>query len=51
LESNPAGDSKPSKKASREKIDPVIAALMAITKADFDLAEGAAGNYSSLTVI
>ena len=51
LENNPAGDSKPSKKASREKIDPVIAALMAITKADFDLAEGMAGNYAGITVI
>ena len=51
LENNPAGDSKPSKKASREKIDPVIAALMSITKADFDLAEGMAGNYAGITVI
>jgi phage terminase large subunit-like protein len=51
LEHNPAGDSKPSKKASREKIDPVVAALMALTKCDFDVAEQSAGNYSSLTVI
>lgn len=51
LEHNPAGDSKPSKKSSREKIDPVVAVLMALSKADSDVSNGALGNYSSITVL
>lgn len=51
LENNPAGDSKPSKKASREKIDPVVSALMALTKCDFDIAEKMAGSYSGITIL
>ena len=51
LEHNPAGDSKPSKKASREKIDPVVSVLMALTTCEFELAKNSAVNYSSFTVI
>lgn len=51
LENNPAGDSKPSKKSSREKIDPVISCLMALAKSRHDTAERSGGDYSSITIL